>query len=88
MGDERINRHLHRARERLENLPSRAIEQEWETTDPLLSETLTVMAHAMIAQAEINQEILWRLDAISIALINALNHISQQQNVYRKSSWW
>lgn len=88
MGDGRINRHLHKARERLESLPNRAVEQEWETDDPLLVETLGIIAHTLLAQTELAQETLWKLDAISIGLIDALNRISQQQNVYRKSSWW
>lgn len=61
MGDGLTNRHLHRARERLEGLPKRAIEQGWETSDALLCEIELVKAQAMIAQAEIQQEILHNL---------------------------
>lgn len=65
MGEERINRHLHRARERLERIPQRAVEGEWGTNEPLVAETLTVIAHALIAQAEIGQETLRGINALT-----------------------
>lgn len=61
MTDARTNRHLYLAREKLRRLPERAVEQRWETAEPLLAETLTAIAHTLQAQAEISQETLWEI---------------------------
>lgn len=58
MSEGPTNRYLHLARERLKKIPDRALEQGWETDDPLLCEIGIVVANALIAQAETSQETL------------------------------